>query len=102
MTVSTTVRQHFGTLSAQLEDPTQQATLALGRVVPTLEKQLGFPIRVSTTFIRQGLLEVEVVLPDAHYSHEHVMQVSRALHDAVRPYEVDLDLIPDSDAPYAE
>ena len=101
MTPTKPVRQHFGTLSTQTEDQTQQAILALGQVVLKLEKELGFPLRVSTTSVHQELLEVEVILPDAHYSHDYVMQVSRTLHDAVRPYGIDLDLIPDSDAPYA-
>lgn len=91
---------HFGTLSPRT--PQGRALDAIGLTVPALETRLGFPVSVTAEARPEGTLLAQVLLPDEHYSFEAILTISDALHDAVRPFGVDLDIVPDSDAPYAE
>ena len=99
-TYSSLAPARFGSLSDQ--GAQSRATDAIGSAVPALEAQLGFPISVTASVGPDGTLLAEVIFPDAHYSHAAVITVSHTLQNAVRPFNVDLDIIPDSDAPYAE
>lgn len=93
-------RIHFGTLAPRT--PHARALDAIGAAVVGLETKLGFPVGVTAEARPEGTLLAHVLLPDEHYSFEAVLTISDALHDAVRPFGVDLDIVPDTDASYAE
>lgn len=93
-------RVHFGTLSPRT--PHARALDAIGVAVTGLEAQLGFPVGVTAEARPEGTLLAQVFLPEDRYCFDAILTISDALHDAVRPFGIDLDIIPDSDASYAE
>lgn len=93
-------RVHFGTLSPRTSHT--RALDAIGAAVTGLEAKLGFPVSVIAEVRPEGSLLAQVLLPDEHYSFEAILTISDDLHEAVRPFGVDLDIVPDSDTPYAE
>ena len=73
----------------------------MGQAVPAIEAALGFPLRVTAEAKEDGLIWVEVILPDKHYNGQTRAQVSKALREATHPSGQFIYIEMDSDAPYA-